>query len=349
MSGFEVCRTIRGDPALRRIPVLMLTAQSATADKVAGFDAGADDYVQKPFDGAELVARIATLVARSRMYGADVLSPPPPQGRVVAITSAKGGGGSTTLTVNLALVTAGLWSGGALTPAALLDLDIVHGNAASLLGMEPKRTLPDLASGAAATLDREFLLQFAEQPSPGLAVLPGAQTPIEGEHITAELVKAVLAACKRCFAYTFVDLPSSFGDTTLAAFDEADLILVVITPELTSIRSGVQCMAVFQSLAIPPERWHFLLNRPLDAGDLAAAAIERTLRRPIFQALPNNGVRVLEANNRGVPIVKSQPNQPFSAAVEELALRVSQALPVPSAAGGTPTERVGRIERRLRR
>jgi len=199
------------------------------------------------------------------------------------------------------------------------------------------------------TLDRDFLSQYAEQHSPGLAVLSGARSPMEGERITPDLVKSLLGACKRTFGYSYIDLPSSYVESSLSVFDAADLILVVVTPELTSIRSAVQMAAVFQSLAIPPERWNVLLNRPLDAGDLPAAAIERTLRRPLLQVLPNNGVRVLEANNRGVPLVKSQPNQPFSMALEELPLRISHALPVPAAAGGSATDRVARIERRLKR
>lgn len=349
MTGLEVCRAIRGDPVLRRTPVLILTAQGTTADKVAGFEVGADDYVQKPFDGVELVARIQALIARSSIYHADSAPAARPDGRVVAVIGAKGGVGTTTIASGLALVTAGLWSGGELLPAALVDLDLVHGHAAANLGLEPRRTLPDLATSQRGDLERDFLLEFVEQHSSGLSVLPGARTPIEGEHITADVVKRLLPVCRRCFSYTFVDLPSSFGESTLSTFDTADLILVVISPELSAIRSAIQMMVVFQALNIPAERWHFILNRPLDAGDLPPAALERTLHRPIFQALPNNGTRVLEANNAGAPLVLSQPGQPFSLAVEELAVRVTRAIPVPSNAGGAPTERVGRIERRLKR
>ncbi|MCU0460082.1 MAG: response regulator transcription factor [Bacteroidales bacterium] len=63
-SGMEVCRSVKA--ARPEIPVLMLTALSTTLDKVAGFDAGADDYLVKPFDFPELLARIKSLLKRSR-------------------------------------------------------------------------------------------------------------------------------------------------------------------------------------------------------------------------------------------------------------------------------------------
>jgi two-component system OmpR family response regulator len=62
MNGFEVCRRLRG--AGRWAPVLMLTARDAVADRVAGLDAGADDYLTKPFSFSELLARIRALVRR---------------------------------------------------------------------------------------------------------------------------------------------------------------------------------------------------------------------------------------------------------------------------------------------
>jgi two-component system, OmpR family, response regulator MprA len=72
IDGLEVCRTLRasGD----RVPVLMLTARDAIADRIDGLDAGADDYLVKPFDVGELKARLRALVRRGRNGGGpDVL------------------------------------------------------------------------------------------------------------------------------------------------------------------------------------------------------------------------------------------------------------------------------------
>jgi len=63
-SGMDVCRSVKA--ARPDLPVLMLTALSTTVDKVRGFDAGADDYLVKPFDFPELLARIKSLLKRSR-------------------------------------------------------------------------------------------------------------------------------------------------------------------------------------------------------------------------------------------------------------------------------------------
>lgn len=60
-SGLDICRQIRHSPALRHLPIMLLTTLSTTPDKVAGFDAGADDYVVKPFDARYLTARIRLL------------------------------------------------------------------------------------------------------------------------------------------------------------------------------------------------------------------------------------------------------------------------------------------------
>jgi DNA-binding response OmpR family regulator len=57
-SGFEVIRLIRANPALAHIPLIMLTAKSAEADIVRALDAGATDYILKPFQPVELVARL---------------------------------------------------------------------------------------------------------------------------------------------------------------------------------------------------------------------------------------------------------------------------------------------------
>jgi two-component system OmpR family response regulator len=71
MDGFAVCRRLR--EAGRWSPVLMLTARDAVADRVAGLDAGADDYLTKPFSIAELLARIRALIRRGAVERPSVL------------------------------------------------------------------------------------------------------------------------------------------------------------------------------------------------------------------------------------------------------------------------------------
>ena len=66
MDGFDVCRRLRSDFRTSATPVIMLTARSLSADKVLGLTAGADDYIIKPFDPLELVARVRTTLRRVR-------------------------------------------------------------------------------------------------------------------------------------------------------------------------------------------------------------------------------------------------------------------------------------------
>jgi PleD family two-component response regulator len=65
-DGFEVCRTLKDDARLAHLPVLILTGQGQLEDRLAGFDAGADDYLGKPFDPRELLARVGALLRLSR-------------------------------------------------------------------------------------------------------------------------------------------------------------------------------------------------------------------------------------------------------------------------------------------
>lgn len=70
IDGFEICRQLRQES---EVPIIMLTARDASTDKVLGLELGADDYITKPFDPRELVARVKSLLRRSEVMasGAD--------------------------------------------------------------------------------------------------------------------------------------------------------------------------------------------------------------------------------------------------------------------------------------
>jgi two-component system phosphate regulon response regulator PhoB len=66
LSGIEVCRRLRRDPATAIVPIIMLTARGEEADRVRGLETGADDYLTKPFSPRELIARVGAVLRRVR-------------------------------------------------------------------------------------------------------------------------------------------------------------------------------------------------------------------------------------------------------------------------------------------
>lgn len=82
-DGLEVCRAVRSDPSTAGLPIILLTARDRATDKVRGFEAGADDYILKPFDTLELLARVrATLRRNSEMRAASPLTGLPGNQRI---------------------------------------------------------------------------------------------------------------------------------------------------------------------------------------------------------------------------------------------------------------------------
>lgn len=65
MNGMELCRRLRGENQTRRVPIIMLTAKTSEADRIAGLDLGADDYIAKPFSVRELMARVRAVLRRA--------------------------------------------------------------------------------------------------------------------------------------------------------------------------------------------------------------------------------------------------------------------------------------------
>ncbi len=65
LSGLEVCKQVKSDPATKHIPIIMLTAKAEEIDRIVGLELGADDYITKPFSPRELVLRVQSVIRRS--------------------------------------------------------------------------------------------------------------------------------------------------------------------------------------------------------------------------------------------------------------------------------------------
>ncbi len=98
LDGYEVAKRLRADPTLSQIPIIMFTAKSMVDDKVAGFEAGVDDYLTKPTHPAELTAHVKAVLARSAQAKAGTDGKE--RATVIGFLGTRGGIGTTTLAIN---------------------------------------------------------------------------------------------------------------------------------------------------------------------------------------------------------------------------------------------------------
>ena len=146
MDGYEVCRRVRRNPQLAHIPIMMFTAKTLVDDKVAGFEAGADDYLTKPTHPAELASRIKLVLERSRRQHA---APATRRGRVYALLAARNGIGATTVGINLGISLIQLEH-----PAILAELRPGFGSAGLQLGFNRSTALAALRSKPVGEIGR---------------------------------------------------------------------------------------------------------------------------------------------------------------------------------------------------
>jgi len=319
LTGYEVCRHLRRKRSTMHLPILMLTANDSLDERVSGFDAGADDYMSKPFEPAELQARVKALLRR--------FAPAPAapdaaalQGKVIAVFSLRGGVGVSTLATNLAVGLAQIWG----QPTALVDLALTSGQSALMLNLPLRNSWADLARADVTEIDATLLEPVLLTHPSGVRVLATPARPEQSELITADKVGHVLGILRGRYEYVVLDLPHDFAEPTLAGLDTAQQILLLLAPELASVRAAACALEVFGHLDYPREAIALVLNATVERGGLARKDIEGALKQPIALALPFAAEPLLSAINRGIPPVAELPNKPIGAALEECAFFVSK-------------------------
>lgn len=292
--------------------------QSATAFMAAG----ADGYLPPPLqpellpDYAESLHRQVS--ARKRHWAEqqlELISPRRPQ--LVAVFSPKGGVGKTTLAVNLAVALREVSD----QPVTLLDIDLEAGDTATLLDLAPRSTLLDyvraLESGDAIDLD----VYLTEHRS-GIRLLAAPPTPDLLDAVRPEHIRRALTAARQSADFVVVDTAPTFSDQVLAVLDEAQMILLLLTPDIAALKNVRTAMEMMAGLGYPPTKIHPVMNRQTGEHGLTPAEIERALGRPVMMAIPNDPAVVTTATNAGSPFVLSDPGAPVARATLGLARRI---------------------------
>ncbi|HET8527964.1 MAG TPA: AAA family ATPase [Gaiellaceae bacterium] len=232
--------------------------------------------------------------------------------RTIMVSSTKGGTGKTSIAVNVAVELAALH-----LRTLLVDLDVQFGDVGIALGLErPEKTLYDLAA-TAGELDAEKLRGYVVRHPVGPHVLPAPLRPEDGEHVDAARVAAVLQVAREIYDAIVVDTAPLFDGPMLTALDRSDLLLLVSTPDVPSMKNIRLALQTLELLGFPVERVALVANRAGMAGGASTKDVATTIGREIKFVLPEDAL-VPTSINAGVPAVVLAPTSKFSRGVKEM-------------------------------
>jgi pilus assembly protein CpaE len=321
--GYDVVRSLRREPEFAQTPILMLTAQSGLQDKLKAFEAGADDHLTKPFEPAELAARVTVLLRRAQMAQTAKAAAPgavSQEARMIAVHSLRGGAGCSSLAVNLSIGLRNIWQGETI----LLDLTMMAGQVALMLNTSLKRTWADIARFVPGELDEEALNSIITRHESGLDFIAAPTLPTEADTIKSQTLDIALRLIKKRYEYVIADLPHDFHETTLQALDLSDLILLVASPDMASIRATAAALDTYQKLNYPTERIKLVLNATFPRLGLQHEKIAAALGVPISIIIPHTQDLFVEAINIGKPVILNKPHDPISSLLEDYAFHISK-------------------------
>jgi pilus assembly protein CpaE len=318
MDGHEVCRRLRRKPEFARMPVIILTAQSSQDEKVRFLDAGADDYMTKPFHAPELLARVKVLLRRAGERPREGQAQRV-EGKVIAAYSLRGGVGVSTVAANLATALAQLWN----QPTVLVDLAHVAGHGALMLNLATRTSWAEISAVPADEIEIDMLNKLLLPHSSGAFVLPAPNHAETMPTLKPEQLSRMITLLSQSYHYIVLDLPDDMRNTTTAGLDTAQEILAVMSPDMASIATMKAMLEFFDFRHYPRNNIRVVLNHTFKHNDLERGQIETALSRPFDLEIPF-AAEAVEALNIGSPLVVRAPNLPASIELENFAFHASK-------------------------
>ncbi len=294
--------------------VVMMSVQGEADYLRRSMLAGAREFLVKPFSSDELTSSIRQVSMREREKQSRMAPLLPvavgtapsgtasgEPGLVVAVFSPKGGVGKTTVAVNLAVAAVSELG----KKVVVVDGSFQFGDVGVLLNLNPKnKSIADLIPEVEAG-ELDSLNTFVINHSTGIRVLLAPPSPEMAELITPSGVKKVIEALRRDHDLVIVDCTSYFNDTTLAILDSADVILTMLSLEITSIKNMRLFLEVTQQLGYESGKIRLVLNRADSALGIRVADVEHSIGRKVDDTIVSDGRSVVYALNRGVPFFLS--------------------------------------------
>ena len=302
------------------IRVENVPAEAANHGTLLARDSAAEQRTADSADAsaATPAAEPAPLVAAAPPSEAMIGATQKKRGRILIVFNPKGGVGKTTISINL---------GSAMQMhkgqrVLLVDCDTITGHIAASLGLQQPRTLANAWRDNAITGTYESVAQIASIHSSGIGVLVMAESPLHTEILEPKRVADAIVAARDSYDWIILDMHPDYGPLNQSLFDQADTILVPVTPDVPCIRAAVQFRELAVELQIR-DRLTMVINRA-NSG-VAASDVERVVAIPAVARIRSAGMLFVRAADEGKSAVERFPTAKVVGDIDTLADRLLSA------------------------
>jgi len=320
-SGLARLRIISEElPEMRMVLAFSRRPDASLRDIVR---TGAIDLLQLPVEDGDIVESLERAASLTRSAPAPtvvveestttVAQPEEPRanrpGTVYTISSATGGCGKTFYATNLAWFLH-KWTGRSV---CIVDLDLQFGEVSTALRLRPKYTIFDaLQREDADEADLQaHIEEYTVAHDTGIHVLAAPRDPSEADRITPPDVTRILEAVRMRFDYVLVDTPPALAETVLAAFDLSDLLYVMATLDLPSVRNMSVFLSTLDRLKIDTANLRLILNKAEDDVGIDIDQVTKLFPQGFESILPY-AKEVSRSINLGMPVMAASPEAEIS-------------------------------------
>ena len=290
---------------------IISAARNASPDLILrSMRAGAREFLRLPVIADEF----KTVLDSAAEFCAGQKIAPKKKGRMIAVFSSKGGCGTSFIATNLAAALN--------APAMLVDLNLQAGDLPLFLGVEPKYSIADMVENR-ARMDDALLASYVTPHSPNLSLLAAPREADSADDIKPEHVFEALERVRESYEYVVLDPQHTFDSITLAALDQADDIVLILTLDIPSIRSAQRALEIFDRLGYPRKKVRIVVNRWSKQIDLDLQQVERFLKEKVTGYVTSDYQTAVTSINLGQPLVLSEPGSKIAVEIKRIAALIT--------------------------
>ncbi len=205
----------------------------------------------------------------------------------------------------------------------IVDLDLQFGEVSTALRLRPKYTIFDaLQREDTDEADlRAHIEEYCVTHETGVSVLAAPREPSEADRISPPDVTRILEALRNRFDYVIVDSPPALTETVLAAFDMSDMLYVMATLDLPSVRNMSVFLSTLDRLKVPTDHVRLILNKAETDVGIDIEQVEKLFPQGFESVLPY-AKEVSRSINLGMPVMAASPSSEISSLMAQGMSRV---------------------------